>query len=128
MFPSNLRYTQTHEWARADDGAVVRVGITDHAAEAMGDIVFAALPEAGSHVAAGDSLVELESTKSFAEVYTPVPGVVVAVNEAVSADPAKVNQDPYGEGWLFEVETSDVAVLDALLSADAYAALLVDEE
>ena len=106
--PDDRRYTEQHEWAQVqgpgDGGTVVRMGITDHAQDALGDIVFVQLPEVGEEVAAGNPIGEVESTKSVSDVYSPVAGVVTARNDALEATPELVNSDPYGEGWLVEVE------------------------
>ena len=119
MIPENLRYTAEHEWVAAGGGPA-RVGITHFAQDALGDIVYVQLPEPGSEVAAGDAFGEVESTKSVSEIYAPVSGVVVARNEALGDSPDLINTDPYGEGWLVELQPSDPAALDALLDADGY--------
>jgi glycine cleavage system H protein len=121
--PAELRYSKEHEWVRVD-GNVVRIGITDFAQDSLGDVVFVQLPDPGLDVVAGASAGEIESTKSVSEVYAPVSGVVRAVNDALAEKPELVNQDPYGEGWMFEVELSDASELDALLDAAAYQALV----
>jgi glycine cleavage system H protein len=118
--PEELRYTEEHEWVRAGDQSVVRLGITDYAQDALGDVVFVQLPEVGKKVASGDTLAEVESTKSVAEVYAPAPGKIVAANEALATRPELVNQDPYGEGWFADLEIEDAAVLDSLLDAEGY--------
>ena len=123
MIPDDLRYTNEHEWIRAASGSTVRIGITDYAQDSLGDIVFVQLPEPGTEVQAGDSLGEVESTKSVSEIYAPVSGRVVARNEALDADPAVVNSDPYGAGWLVEIEPSDPEAVAGLLDAAAYKAL-----
>ena len=120
-FPEDLRYSTEHEWVREGNAATVRVGITDYAAEALGDIVYVSLPTPGQEVAAGDACGELESTKSVSEVFSPVDGVVSAVNDHLTDTPETVNADPYGAGWLFEIELAVDADLDNLLDADAYA-------
>ncbi|MBM7520344.1 glycine cleavage system protein GcvH [Nocardioides nitrophenolicus] len=124
--PADLKYTVEHEWLRqpGESAGSVRVGITDYAQDALGDIVYVSLPEVGATVTAGDSCGELESTKSVSDVYAPVSGEVVAVNEALDATPELVNNDPYGAGWLFEVVPADAADLDGLLDAAAYEAQL----
>lgn len=122
MFPAELLYTSQHEWVRPGD--VVRVGITDYAASELGDVVFVSLPQVGEEVAAEDACAEVESTKSVSSIYSPVSGVITAVNEALSDTPETINSDPYGEGWLFEVEVSDPGQLDELLHSDAYAELV----
>ena len=117
--PDDLRYSTDHEWARVD-GDRVRVGITDYAQDALGDVVFVDLPAIGTSVQAGQVLGEVESTKSVSEVYAPVAGTVVAVNATVVDAPEKLNRDPYGEGWLCEFEVADAAALGQLLDAAAY--------
>ena len=120
-YPEDLKYSAEHEWVRSGNGSTVRVGITDYAAEQLGDIVFASLPALGDTVAAGDACGELESTKSVSDIFCPVPGVISAVNTLLEANPEIINSDPYGDGWLFELELTDDADLDDLLDADAYA-------
>ena len=123
--PDDLKYTAEHEWVRAGaGGGTVRVGITDYAQEALGDIVYVSLPEVGAEVAAGEAFGEVESTKSVSDVYAPVPGTVSAHNEALEAQPELLNSDPYGEGWIVEIDVSDPAVLDTLLDAAGYRELL----
>lgn len=119
-FPEDLHYSSDHEWVRPGNGQVVRVGITDYAAEALGDIVYVSLPAVGEEVAAGDSCGELESTKSVSDIVAPVTGVITGINEGLGDAPETVNTDPFGDGWLFEVELADDASLDDLLDADAY--------
>ena len=124
--PEDLKYTAEHEWVR-DPGSTegsVRVGITDYAQDALGDIVYASLPEVGDEVEAGSAVGELESTKSVSDVYVPVTGRVTATNEALDSTPELVNSDPYGEGWLFEITPSDDTALDGLMDAAAYQATL----
>ena len=120
-YPEDLKYSAEHEWVRSGNGSTVRVGITDYAAEQLGDIVFASLPALGDTVAAGDACGELESTKSVSDIFCPVPGVISAVNTLLEANPEIINSDPYGDGWLFELDLNDDADLDDLLDADAYA-------
>ena len=120
-FPEDLRYSTEHEWVREGNGNVVRVGITDYAAEQLGDIVYVSLPTVGEEVAAGDACGELESTKSVSDVFSPLSGVVTTVNEALVDTPEVINADPYGDGWLYELEVSDDSDSDDLLDADAYA-------
>jgi glycine cleavage system H protein len=126
VFPDDLKYTAEHEWVRTpgETEASVRIGITDYAQDALGDIVFVSLPEVGTDVEAGSPVGELESTKSVSDVYAPVSGTVTAVNEALDGTPELVNSDPYGEGWLFELEPSDAAAVTALMDATAYQATL----
>ena len=121
--PEQLRYSTDHEWV-SRDGDVVRVGITDYAQDALGDVVFVQVPSVGDTVKAGDSFGEVESTKSVSDVYAPVSGTVVAVNETLADTPETINRDPYGDGWLCEIELADASELEALLDADAYQALL----
>ena len=119
QIPDDVRYSTDHEWARPEGGRI-RVGITDYAQDALGDVVFVELPAVGATVAAGDKLGEVESTKSVSEIYAPVAGTVVAVNEALAASPESMNSDPYGDGWLCEMEAADAASVDGLLDAGAY--------
>jgi glycine cleavage system H protein len=121
--PEELRYSSDHEWV-AVTGTRARVGITEYAQDALGDVVYVQVPELGSSVAAGDSFGEVESTKSVSDVYAPVSGTVVSVNEALADSPETINRDPYGDGWLCEIEIADASELEALLDADAYQALL----
>jgi glycine cleavage system H protein len=118
--PSELRYTAEHEWARQSAGNRVRIGITDYAQNSLGDIVFVSVHDVNGSVSAGDTLGEVESTKSVSDLYAPVAGVVVARNEALDDNPELLNSDPYGEGWVAEIEVEDVSVLDSLLDAEAY--------
>jgi len=121
--PPELRYTADHEWARLEAGRV-RIGITDYAQDALGDVVFVQLPEPGTAVAAGDTCGEVESTKSVSDIYAPIAGEVVDVNSALADAPQSVNDDPYGEGWICLLEPTDPAAFDALLDADAYRSLV----
>ena len=121
MFPEDLRYTDKHEWCRGGNGATVRVGITSFAADALGDVVYVSLPQVGEELQADDACAEVESTKSVSDVYAPVAGVVTSVNDLLVGTPETINADPYGDGWLFELEMSDPAQLDELLDSDAYA-------
>lgn len=121
--PDTLRYTKDHEWLLLD-GETCTVGITDHAQEELSDVVFVELPEAGRQLAAGDPAAVVESVKAASDVYAPVAGEVVEGNRAVVADPALVNRDPYGAGWLFKLRVADVAAAGRLLDAAAYRALL----
>jgi glycine cleavage system H protein len=118
VIPDDLLYTAEHEWVRGT--GPVRVGVTDYAQDALGDIVFVSLPEVGASVTAGEAVGELESTKSVSDVYSPVTGTVTARNESLTDSPETVNDDPYGSGWLFEVELSAADQLDGLLSAAEY--------
>jgi glycine cleavage system H protein len=121
--PEELRYSTDHEWIRRD-GDVVVIGITDYAQDALGDVVFVQVPTAGAEVTAGDPFVEVESTKSVSDVYAPVTGVVVEVNEALADAPQALNEDPYGEGWICSIRMTDPSQLDGLLDAEAYRALI----
>ncbi len=117
--PDDLRYTSEHEWVRVD-GSTARIGITDFAQDALGDVVYVDLPDVGSEVAAGATCAEVESTKSVSEIYAPVSGRVVEVNTALTEAPEAVNSEPYGSGWLFEIEMSAPGELDGLLDAAGY--------
>lgn len=121
--PDDLRYSTDHEWARAEEGRV-RVGITDYAQDALGDVVFVDVPEVGRQVARGEAVAEVESTKSVSEIYAPVAGTVVDVNSDLADNPERLNEDPYGEGWIFALELDDPAQLDELLDAEGYRALI----
>jgi glycine cleavage system H protein len=120
MVPEQLRYTTEHEWVGPAEAGRMRVGITHYAQDALGDIVFLQLPEVGSEVAAGDAVGEVESTKSVSEIYAPIAGTVVAVNDAVADQPEIVNTDPYGEVWLLEIAPADPAAINGLLDAAGY--------
>ena len=123
MIPEDLRYTSEHEWVRSpgEQPDSVRVGITDYAQDALGDIVYVQLPEVGATIASGDAVGELESTKSVSDLYAPVGGEIVAVNDVLDATPELVNSDPYNAGWLFEIKPDDAASVEGLLDAAAYA-------
>jgi glycine cleavage system H protein len=125
-FPNDLRYTQEHEWVRVD-GTTARVGITDYAQDALGDVVYVDLPEVGVTVAAMASCCEVESTKSVSEIFSPVSGTVGEVNTDLSDAPQMINEDPYGKGWIFAVEMGDPAEIDGLMDAAAYQAFLGEE-
>lgn len=118
--PSELRYTQSHEWVQVNDDDVITVGITDHAQELLGDLVFIELPSVGDEVAAEDACVVVESVKAASDAYAPVAGEVVAVNTELDDAPELVNTDPYGEGWLFKLRVADTSAVESLLDADAY--------
>jgi glycine cleavage system H protein len=121
--PKQLRYTKEHEWARRESSSVV-VGITAHAQEALGDVVYVELPKIGDTVTAGKPFGVVESTKAVSELFAPVSGKVTKVNSALADEPSVINSDPYGAGWIVEIEPSDPAQLDALLDADGYGALV----
>ncbi|MGH3742867.1 MAG: glycine cleavage system protein GcvH [Micromonosporaceae bacterium] len=121
MIPEDLRYTPEHEWVSTTAATgVVRIGITDFAQDALGDIVYVQLPDAGAKVTAGDSLGEVESTKSVSDIFAPIDGTVTASNGSLMETPELLNTDPYGEGWLVEIESADQAALGNLLDAAAY--------
>ena len=123
MIPEDLRYTAEHEWVAGDGSGPVRVGITHFAQDALGDIVFVQLPDEGTKVRAGDSLGEIESTKSVSEIYSPLTGTVAARNATLADEPELINAEPYAAGWLLEIVPDDPAEIDELLDADAYRAL-----
>lgn len=123
MVPDDLRYTPDHEWLRPAEGPV-RIGITHYAQDSLGDIVYVALPTVGAEVRKGASLGEIESTKSVADLYAPVSGTVTTVNERLRDAPELVNQDPYGDGWIAEIDPTDRSEIDGLLDAAAYQRLL----
>lgn len=122
-YPENLRYTAEHEWV-AVEGDLAKVGVTAFAQDALGDVVYVSLPAVGDEVAAGDSCGEVESTKSVSDLFSPVSGEVVEVNEELDSAPESVNSDPYGSGWMFTVRVSDPGELDGLLDVSAYKAQL----
>jgi glycine cleavage system H protein len=122
-FPDDLRYTREHEWVRVD-GDVATVGITDFAQDALGDVVFVELPAVGVAVAAHAACCEVESTKSVSEIYAPIAGTVVAVNDELTGTPELLNSDPYGEGWIFRLEVAEPGQLEGLLDAAGYRATL----
>jgi glycine cleavage system H protein len=119
--PSELRYAETHEWARLDADGLVTVGISDHAQNALGDVVYVELPELDSQVEAGAESGVVESVKAASDIYAPIAGTVVAVNQTLEDAPEIVNQDPYGDGWFFKIQPNDPADLEQLLDADGYA-------
>ena len=122
--PDDLLYTAEHEWVRVSEGsAAVRVGITDYAQSALGDVVYVSLPDVGAQVGAGAAFGEVESTKSVSDLYAPLAGVVTARNEQLQQTPELINSDPYGAGWIVELEPSDAADLDGLLDPGAYGTL-----
>ena len=123
QIPDDLKYSSDHEWVRLEDGTA-RVGITDYAQDALGDVVFVDLPEVGRTVAAGESISEVESTKSVSDIYAPLAGTVAEVNSDLADNPERLNEDPYGEGWIFSLDLTDPSAVDGLLDADAYRALV----
>lgn len=122
--PADLRYTSDHEWVRVQGDGRVRVGITAFAQNALGDVVYVSLPAVGDTVSAGDACGEVESTKSVSDIYAPVAGTVSSVNDALDSSPELINSDPYGEGWMFELEAVDSAATDQLMDSAAYTASL----
>ena len=126
--PSELKYTKSHEWVRVDDDGIATVGITDHAQELLGDLVFVELPEVGAELGAGAECAVVESVKAASDVYSPVTGEVIEVNELLADSPETINQDAYEEGWIYRVRLSDPSELDALMDADAYAEHAESEE
>jgi glycine cleavage system H protein len=118
--PADLKYLESHEWARAEADGTVTVGISDHAQGALGDLVFVEVPDVGRTLTKGGAAAVVESVKAASDVYSPISGEVVAINDALSASPELVNQDPYGSGWLFKVKPSNSAEMSQLLDASAY--------
>jgi glycine cleavage system H protein len=125
--PEDLHYADNHEWARREPDGLVRIGISDFAQDALGDVVFAELPEPGRQLAAGEAFGEVESTKSVSDVYAPVAGTVEAVNEALADTPDLVNSDPYGDGWFIVVRPDDESAVDSLMDAEAYTAFITPD-
>jgi glycine cleavage system H protein len=121
--PAELRYSSDHEWVRLEDGRA-RIGITDYAQDALGDVVFVDLPDTGTAVEKGASVSEVESTKSVSEIYAPVSGTIVEVNAELADNPQRLNDDPYGDGWLFVIEPSDPSQVGELLEAEGYRELI----
>ncbi len=124
--PSHLKYTESHEWVDADEHGNARVGLSDHAQAALGDLVFVELPVVGDEISQGDPCAIVESVKAASDIYTPVSGRIVAINEDLDADPAIINSDPYGDGWLFELELIDTEELEGLKDAESYEESLED--
>ena len=118
--PTDLRYASTHEWVRPEGDGVFTVGITEHAQELLGDMVFVELPDVGDQVSTGDDVAVAESVKAASDVYAPISGEVVAVNEELEDSPELVNSDPYGDGWLFKIKADDAAEVDGLLDPEGY--------
>ena len=119
-YPEDLRYTTDHEWVKETGEGTVRIGITDYAQDALGDVVYVSMPAVGDSLSAGDTCGEVESTKSVSDVYAPLAGEVTAVNAALDATPELVNSDPYGEGWMYEIRLGEGADLSGLLDASGY--------
>jgi glycine cleavage system H protein len=126
--PGDLKFLKSHEWARVEENGLIRVGISDHAQGALGDLVYVELPEVGAEVKAGNGVATVESVKAASDIYSPVSGEIVEVNEALADKPETINEDAFGEGWLFVVKASDRGELDELLSADDYAELIENED
>ena len=126
--PGDLKFLKSHEWARLEDGGVVRVGISDHAQGQLGDLVYVELPAVGDSVQAGNACAVVESVKAASDIYAPVSGTVVEINEALADKPETINEDAYGEGWIFAVKPSSLDDMEALLDPDAYAELLEEED
>ncbi|MFT4634228.1 MAG: glycine cleavage system H protein [Arenicella sp.] len=124
--PSELKYAPSHEWARLLEDDIIEIGISDHAQESLGDVVFVELPEIGQAVDVGEECCAVESVKAASDIYAPVSGEVVAVNEELDGEPELLNEQPYGRGWMFRIKASDVAELDDLLSSEAYIASVDD--
>jgi len=122
VYPDDLKYTAEHEWAKVA-GTTIRIGVTDYAQEALGDVVYVSLPAVGAKIGQGDAFGEIESTKSVSDLYAPVTGTVTARNEELDSRPELINSDPYGEGWIVEIEVADTAQVDGLLDAAAYGTL-----
>lgn len=126
--PTDLKYTETHEWARIDDEGIATIGITDHAQGLLGDVVYIELPEIDTEISSADEIGVIESVKAAADVYCPVSGTIVEVNEALADSPQLINTDPYGAGWLYRIAVDDEDQLNELLDADGYAQHVASEE
>jgi glycine cleavage system H protein len=126
--PQELRYTKSHEWVKREDDGTLTVGITDHAQHLLGDLVFVEVPDEGSDFADGDDCAVIESVKAASDVYMPVAGEVIAGNEALAETPEVINQDPYGDGWIFKFKPADDGAYDGLMDADAYIEMVAEEE
>jgi len=124
--PQELRYVSSHEWVRLEDDGTATIGITDHAQEALGDVVFVELPEVGAQLGAGDEAGVVESVKAASDIYAPIGGEIIAINENLEDSPEVSNADPYGDGWFFRMRLDDVADLDQLMSAEQYDASCED--
>lgn len=122
--PKELRYMESHEWVRDEGDGTATVGITDHAQDSLGDVVYVELPEVGSDVSAGDEAGVVESVKAASDIFSPVSGQVIAINEALEEEPETINNSPYGDGWFYKVKLSDPAELEDLLDADGYSAII----
>lgn len=125
--PSELRYASSHEWARLEEDGTVTVGITDHAQDALGDVVYVEVPEVGDTLSAGDEAGVVESVKAASDIYAPIAGEVIEINEALEEEPAMVNSDPYNDGWFFKLKPADASELENLMTADDYVEHCEDE-
>ncbi len=125
--PSELKFSKEHEWVKLDSEGLATIGITDHAQELLGDMVYIELPEVSNHVAIGDETGVVESVKAASDIYAPLSGEILEVNEALADEPELVNSDPYNEGWLYKMSVADEADLDGLLTADEYADIIADD-
>ncbi|WP_100643133.1 glycine cleavage system protein GcvH [Alteromonas facilis] len=125
--PKELRYTATHEWVRPERDGVFTVGITEHAQDLLGDMVFVELPDVGDEVSTGDDIVVAESVKAASDVYAPISGEIVAVNEELEDSPELVNSDPFGDGWMFKIKAEDASEVESLLDAEGYEASIEDD-
>ena len=125
--PNELKYASSHEWARLEDDGTVTIGISDHAQEALGDVVFVENPDIGANLAAGDEAGVVESVKAASDIYAPIAGEVIAINEVLEEEPETVNSDPYNDGWFFKIQPSDISELESLLSAEDYIAVCEEE-
>ena len=126
--PSELKYASSHEWARLEEDGTVTIGVSDHAQEALGDVVFVELPEVGNTLAAGDEAGVVESVKAASDIYAPVGGEVLAINDQLEDEPETVNADPYNDGWFFKLQPTDTIELEALLNAEDYQNKCDEEE
>ena len=126
--PGDLKFLRSHEWARLEDNGRVTVGISDHAQGQLGDLVYVELPNVGEHVDGGAACAVVESVKAASDIYSPIAGTVVAVNSALSDKPETINEDAYGEGWIFAIQPDDAAQLEELLGPDDYGAMLEEED
>ncbi|GAB4188263.1 MAG: glycine cleavage system protein GcvH [Wenzhouxiangellaceae bacterium] len=125
--PADLRYTESHEWVAVDEDGNLRIGITDHAQSKLGDLVFVDLPEPGATFSAGDACAVVESVKAASDIYAPVDGEVISINEDLADSPELVNNDPYNDGWLYTMSCADTDALDALMTAEQYSEKLEDD-
>lgn len=126
--PGDLKFLRSHEWARIDDNGRVTVGISEHAQGQLGDLVYVELPDIGDHVDQGAACAVVESVKAASDIYSPIAGKVVAVNEALSDKPETINEDAFGDGWIFTIEPDDVSQMEELLTPDEYAAVMEEDE